>query len=85
MLAAEAASNSLLVGFSLGRTVSTCVFSGSLSASICASLIFVKQYGQAAYGSAESCCKFKVLSGLVKSFLHEGFGQVNVLFPSFSL
>ena len=71
-----------LVGFSAGRTVSTCVLSGLLSVSIWASVIFVKQYGQATYGSAESCCKFVVLSGVVKTFLHEGFGQVNVLFPS---
>ena len=61
------------------------VFSGLLFASILASVIFVKQYGHAAYGSAESCCKFNVLSGVAKTFLHEGFGQVNVLFPSYSL
>ena len=75
----------LLVGFSLERIVSTCVFSGLLLSSICASVIFVKQNGQAAYVCVESCCKFKVLSGVVKAFLHAGFGQVNVLFPRFSL
>ena len=64
------------------RTVSTCTLSGLLSASIWASVIFVKQYGQAAYSFAESCRKFKVLSGVVKTFLHEGFEQVNVHFPS---
>ena len=71
----------LLVVFSLEIIVSTCVFSGSLLSSICASVIFVKQNGQAGYVCAGSCCKFKVLSGVLKSFLHAGFGQVNVLLP----
>ncbi len=75
----------LLFGFSLEGVVSTCVFSGLLTASICASVIFVKQNGQAAYVCAGSCCKFKVFSGVVKVFLHAGFGQVNVFFPRFSL
>jgi len=73
----------LLFCFSSGRIVSTCVFSGLLLASICSSVIFVKQNGQAGYVSAGSCCKFKVLSGVVKAFLHAGFGQLNVLFPRF--
>ena len=72
----------LLVVFSLEIIVSTCVFSGLLLSSICGSvIIFVKQNGQAGYVCAGSCCKFKVLSGVLKSFLHAGFGQVNVLLP----
>jgi len=69
----------LLLGFAFERTGSTCVFSGLLLSSICASVIFVKQNGQAGYVCAGSCCKFKVLSGVVKVFPHAGFGQVNVL------
>ena len=70
------------VGFSL---VLLCSFPGLLLASIGGSAIFVKQNGQASYVSAESCCKFKVLSGVVKVFLHAGFRQLTILFPRFSL
>ena len=72
----------LLDGFSLARSVSVCILSGFLAGSILASVIFVRQYGQAVYGSAGPC-KFKVLSGVVKTFLHDTFGQVYVNFPSF--
>jgi len=65
------------VGFSL---VLLCAFPGLLLASICGSAISVKQKGQASYVSVESCCKFMVLSGVVKVFLHAGFEQITIFF-----
>ena len=63
--------------------ISVCVFSGLYGEAILVSVIFVRQYGQAAYGSDGCWRKFLVLSGFAKTFLHDAFGQVYVFFPSF--
>lgn len=68
----------VLEDFSLPRGFSSSV--EGLLASGCESIIIVKQNGHAMYGSAEPR-RFKVLSGLEKTFPHEGFGQVTIFFP----
>jgi len=46
--------------------------------------IFVKQYGQAAYGFEESEGKFSVLSGFLKTFWHSSLEQIYVLLSLFT-
>jgi hypothetical protein len=60
--------------FSFDESVSNQVSSVS-GLSISISAFFVRQYRHAAYGSAESCCKFKVLSGVAKNFGMKGLGK----------
>jgi hypothetical protein len=72
------------IGLSSRKLCSLLVFFDLCFVSMGALIISVKQYGQAAYGSPESCCKFKVFSGELKVFLHEGFEQVSDVFSLFS-